>query len=502
MSITGWFRKAVSNAVVGALEYALPGGVSIDFHDPDGTGRNEIRAGGEHCFAYYSNAYRACAMAKARPLASLPVHVYERRDGVRLESKKYVATDLAKLLRGRWNPFLTAQEGFRWLDVTKDAMGDAFVRAEWSGGRVVALWPMSSKPDVLVSAGGSPVFRYGGDKFTRPGNYLPHEIVWVKSPIIDADGLHGVSLAKLAADEIGLSIDLESFYKHILSGSNHFPGWLETDQKLDPQDIDKLKKGLSDGKGIVNAGAIRIFDKGLTYHSVNQSMVDMSLVDQERWILQQTCRTLSVPPQEVFDLSNATYSNIEQGALNFANKTLVPECAEIERAFTCLLHSAGLDDCYVQFDLNGLLRGSYRDRMEGYRIGIYTGIYSPNDVRAMEEKAPYEGGGLYLRPSAYIPVDPETGEEMEGARRAVSGDTGGSGEGSPPYSGSGDGEALASIHEDMASRVRQRFSERGDDESSREFAAKVLAPYSRACTAARIPYDMEADIERLADEAR
>ncbi len=60
--------------------------------------------------------------------------------------------------------------------------------------------------------------------------------------------------------------------------------------------LENLKKQLEDGGGLVNSGKIRIFDHGLQYKSTPQTMVDMSLVQQEQWILQQVCRTLSVPP--------------------------------------------------------------------------------------------------------------------------------------------------------------------------------------------------------------
>lgn len=369
--------------------------------------------------AYYSNAFRACLLAKSRPLSSLPVDVYQRRDGVREKAQDPVSASLSRLLRHKWNPYLSAAEGIRWTMFTKDTKGNAFIRVQWSDGIPTALYPLSMDPTIEGSAVG-PVFDYPGDKFTPKGRYLPHEVVWVKSPVLDKDGFKGVSLARLSARELGLSIDLERFYERLLSNGSHFPGWLETDQKLNEADMSLLKKQLGDHQGIISAGEVRIFPSGLSYHQSPLTMADMSLVDQERWILQQVCRTLSVPPQEVFELSNATYSNIEQGALNFASKTLVPECKALECAFGDILWSAGLEGCYVQFDMNGLLRGDYKSRMEGYRTGIYAGMYSPNEVRALEDMAPYEGGEKLFRPAAYIPVDPETGEELEGCRGSVS----------------------------------------------------------------------------------
>lgn len=495
MSLKNRITAAASRALYSAFNVVgvqLPP-IQYDFVNYDG--KDVYSRDAAKLEAYYSNAYRACALAKARPLAALPVHVYERDSGVRKPAAKRAAKDLETLLRTKWNPLMSAQEGIRWLDMTKDLKGEAFVRVEWRNARIVALWPMSGTPGIEIIRGGSHVFNYGGDKFTAPGRYLENEIVWVKSPILDSDCLHGRSLAEFAANEVGLSVDLEKFYSHILNGEGNFPGWLETDQSLKEPEFKKLKQQLEDGGGIVNSGKIRIFDHGLQYKSTSQSMVDMSLVEQERWILQQVCRTLSVPPQEVFDLSNATYSNIEQGALNFANKTLMPECAEIERAFSSVLWSIGLKDCYVQFDMNGLLRGGYRDRMEGYKAAVFSGWMMPAEVRAKEDLPPVEGLDVLFIPSSYNLLNADTGELTITASHGS--EPGSSGEGGAPYSGDGNGDAMNSIHDDMVERIKQRISEAGDTEKTRAFATKVLKPYANACLLARREYDIEADIKEI-----
>lgn len=496
MSLKNRITAAASRALYSAFNVV---GVQIppiqyDFMNYDG--KDVYSRDAAKLEAYYSNAYRACALAKARPLAALPVHVYERDSGVRKHATKRAAQDLETLLRTKWNPLMSAQEGIRWLDMTKDLKGEAFVRVEWRNARIVALWPMSGTPGIEIIRGGSHVFNYGGDKFTAPGRYLENEIVWVKSPILDSDCLHGRSLAEFAANEVGLSVDLEKFYSHILNGEGNFPGWLETDQALKELDYQKLKKRLEDGGGLVNSGKVRIFDHGLQYKSTSQTMVDMSLVEQERWILQQVCRTLSVPPQEVFDLSNATYSNIEQGALNFANKTLMPECAELERAFSSVLWSIGLKDCYVQFDMNGLLRGNFKDRMEGYKTAIYSFWLQPAEVRAKEDLPPVEGLNVHLLPSSYNLLNADTGEITVFSNNGGKG-VGQAGEGTAP--GDDGGAAMNSIHEDMVERIKQRISEAGDTEKTRAFATKVLKPYANACLLARREYDIEADIKEIFD---
>lgn len=477
------------------LRGMLSNGVSFVSYSDGNGGEVTYDLKRENMSAYYSNAFRGCLLAKARPLSSLPVRVYKRRDGIRTDAEEPFARELAGLLRRKWNPFMTGAEGIRWLMMTKDVMGEAFARVQFSKGLPVAIWPMSSMPTIEVTEQGRAVFRYGGDNFTPAGTYLESEIIWVKSPILDRDGIHGRSLAELAANEIGLSIDLTDFYGRILNGEGNFPGWLETDQPLVPNDIDKLSAQLADGGGVVNAGKIRIFDKGLSYKTTGQSMVDLNLVEEERWVLQEVCRTLSVPPQEVFDLSNATYSNIEQGALNFANKTLVPECVSLEGAFSGILWAAGLTDCNVQLDMNGLLRGSYKERMEGYRISVYGGFMSANEVRAKEDMAPYVGGDEFLRSTAYSTVDPVTGEVTPPPSNDAP-EPGGSGEGSK-RDAHAMGTALAVVHDDMRRRVRERYDEKGDTEAFRRFAANVLTPMEQACRAEGIEYDTQTDIQEI-----
>lgn len=480
--LASMFRARASDE----YRYSLPGGVEfVTVTDGDGNVRAEA-LGGEYQSAYYSNAFRACELAKSRPFSALPVHVYKREAGVRVEPGYRFCRRYERLLRTKWNPFMAAPEGMRWAMVTKDVKGNAYVRVEYDAkGMPAALWPLSHDPTVCID-GGKPVFRYGGDKFTPAGTYLGHEVVWLKSPILDEDCLLGVSLAKLAARELGLSIDLEDFYARTLSGEGVFPGWLETPNKITPQEFELLKQQLSDGGGIMRAGKLRIFDKGLTYKSNSQSMADMSLVEQEKWILQQTCRTLSVPPQEVYDLSHATYSNVEQGALDFANKSLMPECDAFESAFSAPLWAAGYEGCYVQLDMNGLLRGSYRERMEGYQTAINAGFMCANEARAKEDEAPFAGGEVFFRQSSFVPVDPETGEELAERHNTPSG-------GAKPASGA----ALAVIHKDMRDRIRDRLAEQGDGPRLRAFAEKVLAPIADAYEVDGVEYDLKSDIEEI-----
>ena len=75
------------------------------------------------------------------------------------------------------------------------------------------------------------------------------------------------------------------------------------------------------------------------------------------------------------------------------NKTLIPENEK--------------DRYYAQFNIDGLMRGDYKSRMEGYAIARQNGWMSANDIRALENLNPIseeEGGNAYLVNGNMIPI--------------------------------------------------------------------------------------------------
>jgi hypothetical protein len=54
---------------------------------------------------------------------------------------------------------------------------------------------------------------------------------------------------------------------------------------------------------------------------------------------------------------------------------------------------------FIRFNVDGLLRGDYQSRMNGYAVGRQNGWMSANDIRELEDmnRIPTEdGGNLYL----------------------------------------------------------------------------------------------------------
>ena len=111
----------------------------------------------------------------------------------------------------------------------------------------------------------------------------------------------------------------------------------------------------------------------------------------------------------VGDLDRSTFSNIEQQSLEFVKYTLNPWCIRWEQAMNQQLLSA--DDqrkFFVKFNVDGLLRGDYESRMNGYAIGRQNGWLSANDIRELEDlnRIPTnEGSDEYLVNGNMLPLN-------------------------------------------------------------------------------------------------
>ena len=90
----------------------------------------------------------------------------------------------------------------------------------------------------------------------------------------------------------------------------------------------------------------------------------------------------------------ATFSNIEQLALEFVKMTLSTWITRWEQELRrCLLTPDEKTQGYFfRHNLNALLRGDFLTRMTGYATMLQNGVASQNEVRDLEDWNPFDGG--------------------------------------------------------------------------------------------------------------
>ncbi|MBQ1554548.1 MAG: phage portal protein, partial [Clostridia bacterium] len=114
-------------------------------------------------------------------------------------------------------------------------------------------------------------------------------------------------------------------------------------------------------------------------------------------------------PHMVGDLEKSSFSNIEQQSLEFVKYTLDPWVVRWEQSLSRALFTPDEKTCYFfKFNLEGLLRGDYQSRMNGYATARQNGWMSANDIRELEnlDRIPEEDGGdLYLINGNMLPLN-------------------------------------------------------------------------------------------------
>jgi HK97 family phage portal protein len=442
--------------------------------------------------AVASVAVLACLIVRAESLMVCSPDVF-RRNGRNREA----APDhpVQALISDEWNPLLGAEEGWRWKQNTEDLRGAAYVRIEWARGKPVALWPMYGPRPVVHTAKdindrATVVYRYAGDEFTKADDYPARDVLHFKGTLLSRSPYEARSLVEVTAENIGLGIASEQFFARFLGNGNHFPRYLQTDNTLNEKDVGVLRKQLDDGAGLLSAGVTRIFDRGLKVMSSEMSLRDADLTGQQRWILEQVCRTWRVPLPIVQDLTHGTYTNSEQADLWLSKHTTAPIARNSEGVIRRgLFLPSERRTHYAKFNLNAMQRGDFKTRTAGYSILIQCGVLSPNEARAFEDWNPYVGGDEFRVPLNTGPA----GGEPDGDEAPANGWQ------------SNDPKALAPLLADARQRILARHeqnTERGRDRAdSVAFATVVLEPIAQTAGALGVPFDVEILADAMLDGA-
>lgn len=355
--------------------------------------------------ALMSVNYASCEQTKARSMISLPASVILKSKSKRERLENH---PLTKLLNGMVNEEMSISSLMAWTVLRRDTFGNAYWWLEWYKDKVVGIWPVTShvQQDFIRDAPRGYRTRYtvyAGDKYVPAGTYFSDEIINIPTAITK-NGIKGESLAKLAAEDIGLSINLERFYKSMLDNGNFHLGHVEVpDKRITQEEKDSLSRAIAAKRGVDEAGKTPIFGYGAKWVSDRQTMKDASLIEQQRWVLHQVCRECNVPPWKVYDTEGATYSGGQQARIDYVTDTIVPDVRTIELALAPALRS--LPHAEIKFSVQGLMRGDDASRSQYYREMAYSGSYTRADIRAFEDLPPINGLDKPLFPLNYGTVN-------------------------------------------------------------------------------------------------
>ena len=350
--------------------------------------------------AMQMTAVYACVRILSEAIAGLPLHMYRYKD----EGGKEKALDhsLYQLLHDEPNPEMTSFVFRETLMTHLLLWGNAYAQIIRNGkGEVIALYPlMPNRMSVNRDSNGMLYYQYqksNDDAPTMEGSSVilsPSEVLHV--PGLGFDGLVGYSPIAMAKNAIGLSIAAEEYGAKFYANGAAPSGVLEHPGVLkDPAKVRDSWNAAFGGSS--NSHKVAVLEEGLKYTPISISPNEAQFLETRKFQIDEIARIFRVPPHMVGDLEKSSFSNIEQQSLEFVKYTLDPWVIRWEQSLSRALLSPDEKKSYFfKFNVDGLLRGSYHERMQGYSIGIQNGFMCPNDVRELEnlDMISQEDGGF------------------------------------------------------------------------------------------------------------
>lgn len=340
----------------------------------------------------------SCVRLIADTIGTLPIHVKRRMpDGSRITIYNH---PVARLLN-RPSPLVGRIDLFRAIISAEELRGNGYgyIAKRDSKGYPTRI-DYYAPDDVQVMTGKEDVYYH----IAPLGEAVPsRDVIHFRGHT--EDGIEGVSPITLLRDDIENCRNTTLFSKELYKRDLRTSGVFSTEKQLNDDSLARLFKDLSKMlRKAKTTGAPIILEEGMKYTPVTLSPEDAQFVSTKLQSIDQVASAFRVPPHKVGDLTRGTYSNNEQGNIEFYIDCIRPKIEQLEEELNNKLFlESEKPEYYIDIDFRGLFRADTATRKDWYKELYYIGVFSPNEIRALEDMPPYEGGDQH-----YVPVNMTT----------------------------------------------------------------------------------------------
>lgn len=339
------------------------------------------------------NAVYASILLISDTISTLPVDCFIRRSGDRYPFRPQPAwiqkPDVDLLKSEHYQQVLVSLllDGNSFTRIFRDSNGEV--------ANLVVLDP--TKVEIKRTERTRELYYIYNEDSSRP---IPKDQMIHITEIRKAGQDRGVSRVSELKDNLGLGLALQNFASRFFAQGAITSGIIETAQDLTQEQA----KNLSDGfnlrhRGSQKAHKVGILTGGAKFVRTGVNPDEAQMIDSQRFSVEQIARIFRIPPHMLgITTGGMSYNSVEQQNINFVQHTLRSYIAKLEDAYGALLPS----QAFLRFNIDGLLRGDFQTRMQGYSIGAQAGFLSTNDIRRFEDLRPVDGGDVYRVPLANV----------------------------------------------------------------------------------------------------
>ena len=343
------------------------------------------------------SAVWACVRLLSQTVASLPLIVYRKTD----KGRELAPDHWFMRLMERPNKYQTRYEFWEHQVANLALHGNLYARKVELGGKVRSLLPMNPLQVETRLVSGSVAHL-----FTTDGGVTALSSASVWHARMNGDLIVGRSPLQFGRNLIAVAQAAEQGVSKLYANGGKRSGVLSFDKLLTAEQRQQVRENFSN----LTTGTddrLLVLEMGAKFDPISMSPQDIELLASRKFQIEEICRWFGVPSVLVNDTSGSTTwgSGIAELVTGFYKLNLRPYLEAIENSIaTHLFSDDDRKEYEVEFDFEGLLRASQKDRYDGYRTGISAGLLTPNEARAMEWLPAVEGGDQLLIQGAMIPV--------------------------------------------------------------------------------------------------
>jgi HK97 family phage portal protein len=342
----------------------------------------------------------------SRSMANLPLHAYRDLGGDRGSEK--VGGSLQRMLNEAPNPQWTSfgMRQYFWQQVFTEGRGLAWI--ERAARDATYLWPLDATKTTVRRDGMRKVYTYNGKDYDGADVIdvpfmLKSDQLSVRSPLVLGGGTIAVALA------------MRDYSGGFFAGGGVPPLALEGPM---PAGADALKRAQADVKRSIDGAkkrgeAIMPIPAGYTLKPIGFDPDKGQMTDAMRFIVEEIARLFNLPPVFLQDLTRGTFSNTEQQDLQLVKHLISHWAKALEEELNLKLFGPTSNRRYCEHNLDGLMRGDFKTRMEGLALGVNSALLTPEEARALDNRPTKPGADKLYIQGATVPIG---SQPQEGAQ--------------------------------------------------------------------------------------
>jgi len=224
--------------------------------------------------------------------------------------------------------------------------------------------------------------------------------------------LRGVSRIETLRQTLGLSKALEDFSAQFFGTGSTVSGIIETPHEMTQDQAIELKNNWErEHKGLRKAYRPGILTGGAKFVKTTVDPDEAQMLGSREFSVEEIARIFRIPPHLLQSTKpgSMSYASVEENSKQFVTYTLLPYISKIEQAYSPMLSGGA----FMRFNVDGLLRANLTERFAAYSSATQAGFLSINDIHALEDMTPVEGGDVYRVPLANVDLGAASITELD-----------------------------------------------------------------------------------------